>query len=100
MTIYINFSTMQIIFILFFEVILSTKAILLPQQNKKKESCPMKKQIAVVAGCTGCDTCRWLCTVEAITFDHNGAHIDPEKCIGCGKCADNCQSYAINMVEK
>ena len=55
--------------------------------------------IAVVAGCTGCDTCRWLCKADAITYDHKGAHVVPEKCVGCGVCADNCQSYAIRMVE-
>ena len=59
----------------------------------------MGKKRAVVAGCTGCDTCRWLCNFNAITFDHNGAHIDANKCTGCGKCADNCQSYAINIIE-
>lgn len=57
----------------------------------------MERKIAVAEGCTGCDTCRWLCPREAITFDHNGAQIDPAKCIGCGICADNCQSYAIRM---
>ena len=57
----------------------------------------MTKRIAVVRGCTGCDTCRWLCKAQAISFDHDGAHIDPEKCVGCGVCADNCQSFAISI---
>ena len=60
----------------------------------------MPKQYAVVAGCVGCDVCRWLCKAEAITFDHNGAHVDPEKCVGCGKCVENCQSYSIKMVNR
>lgn len=57
----------------------------------------MAKFTAVVRGCTGCDTCRWLCRVQAITFDHDGAHVDPAKCVGCGVCADNCQSFAIRL---
>ena len=57
----------------------------------------MTKRIAVVRGCTGCDTCRWLCKMQAITFDHEGAHVDPAKCVGCGVCADNCQSFAISI---
>ena len=57
----------------------------------------MTKRIAVVRGCTGCDTCRWLCKMQAITFDHAGAHVDPEKCVGCGVCAENCQSFAISI---
>jgi ferredoxin len=55
------------------------------------------KKVAVVRGCTGCDTCRYLCKVEAITFDYAGAHIDPQKCVGCGICEDNCASSAIVM---
>ena len=58
----------------------------------------MTKPIAVVRGCTGCDTCRWLCKMQAITFDHAGAHVNPEKCVGCGVCADNCQSFAISII--
>jgi len=57
----------------------------------------MTRRVAVVRGCTGCDTCRWLCKVQAISFDHEGAHVDPEKCVGCGVCADNCQSFAIRL---
>ena len=57
----------------------------------------MTKRIAVVRGCTGCDTCRWLCKMQAITFDHDGAHVDPDKCVGCGVCAENCQSFAISI---
>ena len=57
----------------------------------------MTKHIAVVRGCTGCDSCRWLCKVQAITFDHAGAHVDAEKCVGCGVCAENCQSFAISI---
>ena len=83
---------MQIIFIFIFA------DILLPAQ--KKELSAMKNEYAVVSGCVGCDVCRWLCKFEAITFDHNGAHIDPNKCIGCGKCIENCQSYSIKMVSR
>ena len=55
------------------------------------------RYVAVIRGCTGCDTCRWLCEMRAITFDHAGAHVDAEKCVGCGVCADNCQSFAISI---
>jgi len=37
--------------------------------------------------------------MEAITFDHDGAHVNPDKCVGCGKCAENCQSFAITIKE-
>ena len=57
------------------------------------------KKVAVVRGCTGCDTCRYLCKVEAITFDHSGAHIDPQKCVGCGRCYDACQPGAFEPYE-
>lgn len=59
----------------------------------------MSKKIALIRGCTGCDTCRWLCPQQAISFDHQGAHANPEKCIGCEICADNCQSFAIIFQE-
>ena len=65
----------------------------------KTEDNTMTRKIAVIRGCTGCDTCRWLCRMEAITFDHAGAHVNPDKCIGCGKCADSCQSFAITIKE-
>ena len=55
------------------------------------------RSVAVIRGCTGCDTCRWLCKMQAITFDHAGAHVDADKCVGCGVCADNCQSFAITI---
>jgi ferredoxin len=37
--------------------------------------------------------------VKAITIDKDGAHIDLVKCIGCGKCYDNCASEAIEAIE-
>ena len=53
----------------------------------------------IVRGCTGCDSCRWICPVGAIRFDHKGAHIDSETCIRCGKCIENCASEAIRIVQ-
>ena len=54
----------------------------------------MKKYI-VAAGCCFCQECLYVCPVKAITMDAKGAHIDQEKCVGCGKCANNCASEAI-----
>jgi len=52
-----------------------------------------------VRGCTQCDGCRWLCPVSAISFDGNGARIDPDLCIRCGVCRNNCPSEAIRVDE-
>jgi ferredoxin len=58
-----------------------------------------KKIYQVRGGCVLCCTCETLCPVEAIHIDADGAHIDPELCIGCGKCAANCPGEAIEPVE-
>ena len=51
-------------------------------------------------GCTGCDTCRSLCPVSAISFGLEGAVIDQTKCVGCGTCKDNCASEAIRELSQ
>ena len=37
--------------------------------------------------------------VNGIACKNASAHIDPEKCIGCGLCAKNCASEAIVEVK-
>ncbi|MBP5639279.1 MAG: 4Fe-4S binding protein [Victivallales bacterium] len=59
----------------------------------------MKKKYIIDRGCTSCDECRGLCPVKAISMDLNGAHIDLEKCIGCGICINNCPSEAIRPIQ-
>lgn len=54
---------------------------------------------SVEAGCCFCQECQYACPVAAITMDKNGACIDLEKCIGCGRCAKNCASEAIVKIE-
>lgn len=56
-------------------------------------------QYSVEAGCCFCQECQYACPVYAITMDFRGAHIDPQKCIGCGKCARSCASEAIVWIE-
>lgn len=50
------------------------------------------------AGCIGCRLCTKQCEHEAILVDGNLAHIDYEKCAGCGKCAEKCPSQIITRV--
>lgn len=50
---------------------------------------------AVKQGCTLCGMCVMECPMGAISLGKSGASIDPEKCVGCGSCADNCASEAI-----
>lgn len=47
-------------------------------------------------GCIGCKACEKVCENEAITVVDNVAHIDYEKCIGCGKCAEKCPRHIIS----
>lgn len=54
---------------------------------------------SVEAGCCYCQECQYVCPVLAISMDASGAHIDPNVCIGCGKCAKNCASEAIVRIE-
>lgn len=47
------------------------------------------------AGCIGCTLCTRQCESGAITVENNLAHIDYDKCTGCGKCAEKCPSHII-----
>ncbi len=46
-------------------------------------------------GCIGCKMCVKVCQYDAITVTSNVAHIDPEKCTGCGACVEKCPKHCI-----
>ena len=50
-----------------------------------------------VVDCQNClaASCHKVCPTGAVYFDHNRSHIDTEKCIRCGKCANACPYNAI-----
>ncbi len=50
---------------------------------------------ACSVGCIGCKMCERVCEFGAVTVIDNMAHIDPEKCTGCGKCAEKCPKKCI-----
>jgi ferredoxin len=54
----------------------------------------------VRGGCVCCTTCRNLCPTGAVDIGPDGARIDPDLCVGCGKCAENCPVEAIMPVER
>ena len=61
------------------------------------DECPVSGY-RVGPDCRGCiaHRCAGACPRNAITFDENHhAHIDPDKCINCGKCASVCPYSAI-----
>ena len=46
--------------------------------------------------CVLCLSCVYQCAMRAISIIEDvSVVIDPEKCVGCGKCADVCQMEAI-----
>ena len=53
----------------------------------------------VTRGCTFCNTCVFECPLGAIEMTDRGAQIDPATCTGCGNCAENCASEAIEPAE-
>jgi uncharacterized Fe-S center protein len=54
----------------------------------------------VRGGCVCCTTCRNICPTGAIEIGPGGARIDPDLCVGCGRCADDCHMEAIVPVER
>ena len=45
-------------------------------------------------------SCQKVCPKGAISFVNGKSHIDPEKCIKCGKCAGACPYHAIIHLER
>ena len=50
---------------------------------------------ACSVGCIGCKMCEKVCESDAVHVVDNIAHIDPEKCTNCGKCAEKCPKKII-----
>lgn len=73
---------------------------LVPYDQKHLVQCSSKdkgKDVMAVCsvGCIGCKMCQKVCEADAITVENNIAHIDPEKCTNCGKCAEKCPKKII-----
>ena len=52
--------------------------------------------------CQGClaHPCSEVCPKKAITIRHGKSHIDPDKCIKCGRCKDVCPYGAILKLDR
>ena len=64
-------------------------------------ACP-SNQYRVTESCQNClaASCQKVCPKGAISFVNGKSHIDPEKCIKCGKCAKACPYHAIIHLER
>lgn len=61
----------------------------------------MRYYYQVRGGCVLCLMCVYECKVGAIRIEENrSVVIDETRCVGCGRCADNCQAEAIVRVER
>lgn len=50
---------------------------------------------ACSAGCIACKLCEKQCENDAVKVENNVSHIDYEKCVSCGKCAEKCPVKVI-----
>lgn len=57
----------------------------------------VRSRYSVTDACRGCVArpCLFVCPKDAITFHGGRSHIDGERCIGCGRCAQVCPYHAI-----
>jgi len=64
-------------------------------------ACPTN-QYRVTESCQNClaASCQKVCPKDAISFVNGKSHIDPKKCIKCGKCAKACPYHAIIHLER
>ena len=63
-------------------------------QCSNKDKGPQVKKVCS-AGCIGCGICAKQCESEAIEFSGTLARVNPEKCTLCGKCAAKCPVKVI-----
>ena len=73
---------------------------LVPYDQKHLVNCSSQDKgkdvmAACSVGCIGCRMCVKVCEDSAISVVNNIAHIDPEKCTNCGKCAEKCPKKII-----
>lgn len=73
---------------------------LVPMDQKHLVQCSSKDKgkdvmSACSVGCIGCKMCEKVCEFDAVHVEDNIAHIDPEKCTNCGKCAEKCPKKII-----
>ncbi len=74
---------------------------LIPYDAKEVVKCSSKDKgkdvmAACQVGCVGCMLCTKQCEFDAIKVENNIAHIDYDKCTGCGKCAEKCPKKIIH----
>ena len=64
-------------------------------------ACPTN-QYRVTENCQNClaASCQKVCPRDAISFVNGKSHIDPDKCIKCGKCASACPYNAIIHMQR
>ncbi len=57
----------------------------------------IKSQYVITNVCRGCfaQPCRLNCPREAISIVNGRAHIDPDKCVNCGKCYEVCPYHSV-----
>ena len=76
---------------------------LVPKKHKYVVDCSATTNGAVTgknctSGCIGCKICEKNCEVQAITIENFLAHINYEKCIDCGICAEKCPHKIIHSI--
>lgn len=58
---------------------------------------PGALRLASSADCTKCKACSRTCRIQAIGMD---IELDPQECIMCGRCLDQCPTNAIKFTRK
>lgn len=55
----------------------------------------------LACGCAiGCGICQRICIYSAFEQVGDGFQVDPERCDGCGLCAERCPNKCISMVKR
>lgn len=61
---------------------------------------PGKGPTACAFGCMGLGTCVNVCVFKAMSIKNGLAEVDPEKCVGCGACVDQCPRSVLALVPR